>query len=95
VNGKVYTSDSKLLAGIHVSLFDSVNSIRSSVAITDTNGAFTITFPYIKQNYLSIDFFVPASLSELYISKRDTIRFDDNYFRYGFTKYHETTLDGK
>jgi len=95
VNGKVYTSDLKFLAGIHVTLFDSVNSIRSSVSITDTNGVYTITFPYIKQNYLFVDFFVPGTLSTLYKSKLDTIRFDDNYFKYGFTKYHETSLKSK
>jgi hypothetical protein len=95
VSGRVYTSDLKYLEGIYVSLFDSVNSIRSTVSITDTNGEFSITFPYIKQYYLCIDFFVPATLSTLYVSKRDTIRFDDNYFTYGFTKYYETTINGK
>ncbi len=95
MNGKVYTSDSKYLAGIHVSLYDSVNSIRSSVSITDTNGSFTISFPYIKQRILCLDFIVPASLSELYLSKRDTIHFDDNYFKYGFIKYHEAIMQLK
>jgi hypothetical protein len=95
VNGKVYSSDSKFLAGIHVSLFDSVNSIRSSISITDTNGSFTISFPYIKQRLLFIDFVVPSSLSALYLSKRDTIHFDDNYFKYSFTKYHEVKMQSK
>ncbi len=95
VNGKVKTSDSKFLAGIHVSLYDSVNSIRSSISITDTNGSFSISFPYIKQRLLHIDFVVPASLSELYLSKRDTIHFDDNYFKYSFTKYHEAVMQSK
>src|SRR5512133_484857 len=52
VNGKVYTSDEQFLAGIHVSLFDSVNSIRSTISITDTNGSFAISFPYVKRNFL-------------------------------------------
>jgi hypothetical protein len=92
VSGKVYTSESKFLAGIHVSLFDSVNSIPSSTSITDTNGSFSISFPYIKQKLLFIKFIVPSSLSALYSSKRDTIHFDD---KYGYTKYHETIMQSK
>lgn len=95
VNGKVYSQDSKFLPGIHVSLFDSVNSIRSAVSISDTNGSFTISFPYIKQRILYIDFIVPSTLSASYSSKRDTIHFDDNYFKYGFTKYHEAIMRPK
>jgi len=95
INGKVYSSDSKALPGINVSLFDSVNSIRSLVSITDTNGSFTITFSYIKQSLLYIDLIVPNTLSASYVSKRDTLHFDDNYFRYDLTKYYETTLSTK
>lgn len=95
VSGKVYSQDLKFLAGIHVSLFDSVNSIRSVTSITDTNGSFSISFPYIRQKLLYIDFFVPVTLSTLYSSKRDSVRFDDNYFRYGFTKDHQTRLQSK
>jgi hypothetical protein len=95
VNGKVYSSDSKFLPGIHVSLFDSVNSIRSSISITDTNGSFSISFPYIKQKILFIDFVVPSSLSALYLSKRDTIRFDDNYFKSSYPRYQEAKMQSK
>ncbi|NLD91804.1 MAG: hypothetical protein GX639_03955 [Fibrobacter sp.] len=95
VNGKVYTTESKFLAGIHVSLYDSVNSIRSSVSITDTNGSYSISFPYIKQRLLTIDYVVPTSLSDLYVGKRDTLHFDDNYFKFSFIKYHEAIVQSK